>query len=409
MFWKNKQKHWSTWQAVILGSLVWLGVLVSTAAVADYFFAYSPSFPYARELLGSRELPRYFYSFANFDGVHYLTIAERGYHAAALIQAFFPLYPSLLAIAHLLGLETLRFGILLNWLLLPVLAFVLYKLFLSVQPKENARFAILALAVFPTSFFFACLYTETMFCILVAGTFLAAGQKRWWLAVVLAAAASATRLVGIFLLPAVLCSWPGCDQHTPKQVWQFIRAHWWRGGFIMFAATGLVAYMVYLQWQFQDPLLFIHVQSEFGSGREETIVLLPQTLWRSIKIVTTVPVDFKWWSYLQDLVLTGVVGGTLGVGLLQTLSRFWNGSTRLFGRLPALPLSWYVFCVPAILLPTATGTLSSMPRYLLVALPFFVILAQLIQTKRQRVIYGILSIAVLLFNWILFVQGYWVA
>ena len=170
--------------------------------------------------------------------------------------------------------------------------------------------------------------------------------------------------------------------------------------------------MLYLQVSFGDPLLFVHVQSQFGAGRETSVILFPQTLWRGLKIVVLVAPGLKWWSYLQDLFFTVLALSALVVGLVQ--SRELRHKSPLWLRrccywLPALPLSWYIFSLAALLLPTATGTLSSMPRYVLVAIPVFAILASAPLPKWGRAVLLIVSSCLLLFNAVLYIQGYWVA
>ena len=80
--------------------------------------------------------------------------------------------------------------------------------------------------------------------------------------------------------------------------------------------------------------------------------------------------------------------------------------------LAALKIRWsyILFAGIAILLPTLTGTFSSMPRYILVAFPLYIGLA-LVTKSRPELRWTILSISglLLVMNTLLFSQGYWVA
>ncbi|PIR61011.1 MAG: hypothetical protein COU68_01660, partial [Candidatus Pacebacteria bacterium CG10_big_fil_rev_8_21_14_0_10_45_6] len=69
--------------------LVWRIGLFVVSLIAPAFISYEPSFPYAYDLLAKLGLPQWLYSWANFDGVHYLTIMRMGYVGTGLIQAFF--------------------------------------------------------------------------------------------------------------------------------------------------------------------------------------------------------------------------------------------------------------------------------------------------------------------------------
>ncbi len=152
--------------------------------------------------------------------------------------------------------------------------------------------------------------------------------------------------------------------------------------------------MYYLYREFSDPLYFFHVQSEFGGGiRQETVILYPQVVWRYIKILLTArPFDLKYFSYVQEFV-TGTIGLIL---LLYSVTK-----TRL---------SYIIFSLLAFLLPTLTGTFSSMPRYILVCFPIFILLSIWSEkSKIFRYTWFTISGILLLLNTVLFIQGYWVA
>jgi len=51
-------------------------------------------FPYVDRVLEITNLPSWIWGFGNFDGVHYLRIAQNGY-TSDYSQAFFPLFPLL--------------------------------------------------------------------------------------------------------------------------------------------------------------------------------------------------------------------------------------------------------------------------------------------------------------------------
>src|SRR3990167_799324 len=76
--------------------LIWRVVLLGIAAIGTVILPFKPSFPYSEALLTPHGSPL-FWSWANFDGVHYLGIAAKSYFAQ-FTQAFFPLYPLLIRI-----------------------------------------------------------------------------------------------------------------------------------------------------------------------------------------------------------------------------------------------------------------------------------------------------------------------
>ncbi len=386
---------------IVLLFLLWRAVLLGVSVFADQVLPYAPTFPYATSLLPSFELPRWLYSFANFDGVHYVTIANQGYLETNYIQAFFPLFPYILLHGPKLLVGN-AFNPLVWGLLISNVAFIasLYAGFQLIRQKCNQKIAwgfVLMLLAFPTSFFFGSLYTESLFLLFTFVSFLAAHSKKWWLAGIAAALASATRVVGIFLVPALFVElWMQSHKH-PKEfsfakLRQFLTAQWKQIGLILIGVLGLAAYMLYLQVHFQDPLYFVHVQSEFGAGRSESIVVYPQVAFRALKILLTSPFDLKYVTYVSEF-----LAGTVGlVGLVLAVC--------------VVPASWSVFALLAFLFPTLSGTFSSMPRYILISFPLFVLLAKV--RERSQLLWVVLLALfciLLLVETVLFIQGYWVA
>ncbi|MEP7166976.1 MAG: mannosyltransferase family protein [Candidatus Woesebacteria bacterium] len=366
--------------------IIWHIGVFSLSYFADRFLPYKPSFSLIDLTLIPSGLPRSIYSFGNFDGVHYITIARDGYNHVEGIQAFFPLFPRIvLGVFHDFfgrSTELLAIGLILSNLFF--FGF-LCLLFTFIQEKFNPKTAwgaVITVLIFPTSFFFGALYTESLFMLLVIGSFYAAHRKKWRLAGVLAAFASCTRVVGIFLVPALLIElWSHKEQRSAKNVLA-----------ILIGCAGLLAYMAYLWTSFGDPLLFAHVQSGFGAGRSTTIVLYPQVLWRSLKILLTSPRNIAYVTYIQEF-----AAGTLGLILLLLAYK-------------RVPKSWTVFALLCFFFPPLTGTFSSMSRYLLVCFPIY-ILGGWLYAKYPKAIYLLWAISFFLLcvNTILFIQGYWVA
>ncbi len=406
---KNKKSELSAVMGLLLG---WRTLLILIGIIAPWLIMYQPSFPYATELLPKYNLPQWLYSWANFDGVHYITIAEKGYIGTGLIQAFFPGYPYLMMVLNRLFDNTIVSGLLISNIALLLWGVVFFK-FTAQQFSTNvAWLALITLLLFPTSFFHGAVYSESLFLLLVISTFYASGNQGWWLAGLLAAAAAATRVVGVFLVPALL--WEALNvsslisrvfksneqSFTQKlnKFWQLLsqqlRSHPKQVISSLLGLVGIGIYMLFLWGEFRDPLYFLHVQAEFGAGRQEHLILLPQTLWRGLKIMMTVPFSLTWLTYAQEFFLT--------ISFLIIIGWLWMQEKRI-------KHSWLIFTTLAVLLPTTTGTLSSMPRYLLVAFPVFVWAGiQLDKFPRWRWIW-IFSGILLLINTVLFIQGLWVA
>lgn len=366
--------------------LVWRGGLFSLGFVSDHMLTYQPSFPYASTLLPQFGLPRPLYSWANFDGVHYLTLATQDYGTVKLLEAFFPLFPRII-LGTVWAVGGPQSNLLLSGLFITNAAAlcmceIWFALFKRLFSSRTARASLILLLLFPTSFFFGAFYTESLFLLFVLLTFFSASKKQFAIAAVFAFFASATRLVGIFLVPALIIELLS-QKNKPKAAQVIL---------ILGSSLGLLLYMLFLHFRLGDGLAFFHVQSEFGAGRQTSLVLYPQVVYRYLRILFTVPVDLKYLIYIQEIV----------VGVCGLLS-------LLFAK-KYVRLSWWVFSLCAFLLPTLTGSFSSLGRYILVCLPLFILGSHVLSTRKVAfVIWGVISGIILVFNTILFLQGYWVA
>jgi hypothetical protein len=227
---------------------------------------------------------------------------------------------------------------------------------------------------FPTSFYFGSIYTESLFLLFVLVSFFAllkfnskfsttlhrVVENRGWIIVYMVAAslASAARLVGAFLL----------------------------------FPLGLFVYMAYLWKTNGDPLFFIHVQPAFGANRSRgEIIFLPQTFFRYLKIFATVSYEnYTFWIALLEI--------TFFIGALVFLWKAWRKD---------FPKSWILFSTAAVIAPALTGTLSSIPRYALIAFPIYIIMAKYKKGFRYLLLAACYLLQAVLT--MLFTRGYWIS
>lgn len=380
--------------------VIWRVALFVIASFGEKVLSFSPRFPYSDVMLLPSRLPNWLWSFANFDGVHYLTIGEKGY-VAQFTQVFFPLYPLMLgSIAHILAfLNPIMVGLFISNIFFLLSLFIFAKLLALDYKQESIKWILLMMIFFPTSFFFGSIYTESIFLFLTVSAFYAVRKKHWLLAGILGVLASSTRLIGIFLYPALLLEWYEykIKVQNPKQSNIFHKVYYLvltvLQSPLSLIPLGLLAYMLYLQVNFGDWLYFWHVQPVFGAARSgESVILLPQVLWRYTKILTSIsPQNEAFWIPLLELVTT------LGAFILLVVAYFKK-----------IRSSYLLFSLLSVLTPTLTGTFSSMPRYILMALPVFIVPGML----KSRLVKGIILIVftiLLAALTILFTRGHWVA
>ena len=136
-----------------------------------------------------------------WDTGWYLEIAAHGYGCYGS-SAFMPLYPLLIrGLGVLTGGNDLAAALILSSIASFFAFYLLYQLAKELTGSSDiARASVIALAIFPVSFFLMAGYTESLFLALAIGAYLAVRREHWLLAGILAALATLTRLQGILLL-----------------------------------------------------------------------------------------------------------------------------------------------------------------------------------------------------------------
>ncbi len=363
----------SPYTKLILMLLTWRAILFVIAGIAPKFIhPFGNKFPYVGLLIDSG-LPHFFWSFGNFDGVHYLGIAQH-FYAYQYTQAFFPLYPILIKFASYLTLGNyVLAGLIISNLAFAVGIIIFYKLIKKMYSENTALWSCLLMLSFPTSYYFGSLYTEGVFFLLVILSFYLLAENKLLAASVIGAFASSARLIGIFLAPSFIRG-KKFSQIAPLSI----------------IPVGLILYMSYLYYKFHNAFYFLTAQTIFGQERSTTnIVLLPQVFYRYAKILLTTH---------------GLVLATASFELVSTIFAI----IILILATKKIKREWLIFSWLAILVPALTGTFTSMPRYILVAFPIFVYLAMINNVYIKLIIVAIF-LSLLVFTTALFTQGYWVA
>lgn len=334
--------------------------------------------------------PEWLWNRANFDGFYYLEIARKGY--GDFRQAFFPLYPKLIRLfTPYFGGRDLVAGLAISWLSLALALFLLYRI-IRLDFQENiARRALVYLLIFPTAFFFSMVYSESLFLFLVTASFYFGRTKRWWLAGIFGALASATRLMGVFLLPALAIEF---YQQIKQEKRQPLSSLALRTLPLFLIPAGLIYYTHFLWVHYRDPLMFFHVQPYFGAGMViKKIVLIYQVFWRYFLMLLTVE---KFTPTYFVCVLEALTGAAFLILTIFAYLRRW--------------FSYAIFMALIYITPTLKGTFSSLPRHLLVLFPAFILLAIWAEKYRWvRILYPLIAIPLLIVSLLLFTRGFWIA
>ena len=261
---------------------------------------------------------------------------------------------------------------------------VFYKLLLFDYSRKQIKQVILTLLFFPTSFFFGSLYSESLFLLFLFLSFYFARKKKWFIAGFFGLLLSLTRLVGIFIFPALLYEFLKNEKRSLRNL---LKSGLWM------APVGLIGYSIYNYILQKDFLYFIHAQGNFANNRSvDSIVLFPQTIYRYIKILLTLPSSqYEWWVASLEL------GSFVFAGLALYVA--WKKKIRF---------SYLLFSLLAVLIPASSGTFSALPRYILIAFPMFMALG-LLTNKFLKLIYFLVCLILSFILLYFFSKGYFIA
>jgi Gpi18-like mannosyltransferase len=370
--------------AIVLLVIIWKTLLIFVLIAAFEFIPlYSP------HLLGggiNNYTERYyFYPWANFDGEHFTAIAQFGYQQYT--QAFFPLYPYLISFGKYFSgdmlLSLVISGLLVSSISLFLGLIFFYKLLKLDYSPNFSLGVILLLLVFPTAFYFNGVYTESLFFMLITGSFLFFRKKQYLLAGIFGCLASLTRVFGVLIFISFLI-----------EIWQF-RLPLSKTFWILLIPAGLLSYMIYLYYSVGDPLAFYNLQLIVGEQHQRGVVLFPQILYRYLKIV----INFDSLNPLFTTILL-----ELAIGIVFMI-------LPIIGFFKRIRLSYIFFAFMGYVLPTIQGSFSSLPRYVLILFPSFIILALLVKPLPVfiKICLFVMSSTLLIIEAGLFLRGYWVS
>lgn len=331
------------------------------------------------------------WGWANFDGEHYLSLAASGYRE--FLYFFFPLYPNLIRTASnlisFLPNNSVIAGILVSNTSFFVGLLLFWKLITIDFTRKVAIFSTVSLLVFPTSFFLGSVYTEGLFFLLAVAAFYCARKGNFFLAGVFTALASATKIVGILLLPALVAEWLIQKRYRASSF--YLRDAL---GLIV-APLGLFLYMLFLWKETGNVFVFYEQVGSFGQQRAGQFVPLPQVFWRYAKILFTA----RAFDPIYLAILLEVIAALLGLFLV------------IWGYIKRVRVSYLLFLFLGYILPTLTGSFSSLPRYILPLFPLFITLGVYLSMRGKvfKMLFFSLSVILLAIETALFIRGYWVA
>jgi len=316
---------------------------------------------------------------ARWDAVWYRSVAVDGYSndPSSLENnvGFYPLYPlALRAISRVLPFNILWIGIGFSLACLLAALLLAGRIFFDWGGEVGAIRGTAALLLYPTSFYFASVYTESLFLLLAVAAFWASRRNRWAVAGAAGFLASLTRLNGFLLaIPIAWYGWRSWRERRmaggrriagerrmaaePRGAGMGVSA--WAPAALAAAATlaGAAVFPAFLAARFGDPLLYVHSKAAGWGMRSGSILALVARIGAGLRDAFRDPAGLETLSFASQL-----ASAVLFVYL----------TVRLFRRgLPAEGL----YAAASLVLLFHASTLAGMDRYVLALFPAFFALA----------------------------------
>jgi hypothetical protein len=314
-------------------------------------------------------------TFVRHDSGWYFQIARDGYRfvtGGAPVGlgkpgkiAFFPVYPLMMRYAgRLFGHQPAApylGGILVSWAAFMMAMIALYHLARLDLQATRARRAVILMTIFPFAIFFGVVYTESVFLLFTVASFLCFRTRRWMLGGCCGAIATATRVNGILMLPALAwIAWQSAEPNARDRL---------RAGLgVACVAAGIGAYSLYVYQLTGNPL-------EWATSIERWNYYPGGTPWLAL-VRLAQALGTRPYQYLasEPLAPYDTLNGLTALLFVVAVPLVW----RRFGA------GYGLFMAANLWLPLSSGQYEGLGRYCAVLFPFFLWLAQV----RSRVVFG---------------------
>lgn len=321
----------------------------------------------------------------NFDGKNYLAIVEYGYEVNKQLAVFFPLYPLLIRVFSLnLIFNPILVGLLISAVSTLVAVIVLYKL-IQIEYSENiATRSIALLLLFPTSFYLFAYYTEGIFLLFSVLFFWFIKKNNLFLASVFVFFATATRLVGLALIPPLIFEAYKIYKKENKIAWS-----------VLISPLGFAFYAIFNYLKFGNPFLMITAQTSSRFGRAIDI-LSPFHIFRdAVAKIFSGPLSSYDSPFVYPVIILELLFAVLMLAILVLSFR-------------KMPIKYWIYMLFSTLIILFSGALLSDIRFMLLIFPMFIFLAKYLPSK-VFIFWSLISFFLLIFASSLFLRNYWIA
>jgi len=332
-----------------------------------------------------------------WDAGYYLPIAVHGYEPHPEFAGFFPLYPIMINLVNrVTGVDIYISGMIISNISFLASTLIFYKIARLIKDEHlYAMQSVLAMLIFPTSFFYFALYAESLYLFLgLLGVYVILKNQRFVLGGIVLGLASIARPIGWLIDIVMLYEFIRRRKFDIKNILSL--------GFGSFISIlGILLYIYYLYIVFGTFSVIPNAQSHWPRHWQ-----FPwNTYWEGIRtlIAPQLLMGKHWFDYAanaMDLLFTSFAAFVI------LLSFSW-------ARRNEFPWSLSIYSSFALLfflssqneLPTPMWGMS---RWIGSLFPLYFILGNMFKSKRMQILYYLGSALLLIFFTVWWASGRWI-
>jgi len=287
-----------------------------------------------------------------WDSGWYLPLAKYGYSnvisnrlatAGQANYAFFPLYPLLMNLLEKIVRDYYISGLLVANLSLIIACVYLYKLARLDFDHSTAIRSIQYCLLWPVAFIFSGVFTESLYLAFAVAAFYYARKKSWLSACALGFFLALTRSLGVLIILPLLYEYLKTTSFDYKNIGK-------ETFYFLLIPAGVALFSYYNYILTGDALAFLKIQYAWGRHIADPLRLI--------------------WGGLFHGDINSIFNSIFTLAVIALVIIFYK-------RIRA---SYLIFAAYSVLVPLLSG-LESMPRYMLVIFPLFILLAQVSKNR----------------------------
>ena len=304
-----------------------------------------------------------------WDAPHYLEIAQYGYEhfvdkGRHLFLVFFPLYPWAVRVMHFVCHNWQLAGILTSMVAYAVGAAFFYATLAEEYDAETAEKSLVLLSVSPFAFYFGACMTEGLFFCVLAISFYLIKKHMWLLAGVVGILCALCRMQGVIILGVgmveFLVTYPPFQYFREKKALPFFKAFFTKAIFLFLTPLGTLCYL-FINYSIEgDAFAFVKYQREHW-------YLSPTFFTNCLAEIT---------GYLRNPNTQPTLKACM---FLPEVIFFFLAFVALYYGVKRHPLKYTAFLFVYVMINYSVTWLISGSRYMVCALPLYVIAGEFIK------------------------------